>query len=91
MSIYYMYDAVTKQFIGEVQAPNQPINSTELPPVRNFNGKTYNLQDPVWDGTKWTGSNKDLDLLDLIDVLSIQMGQHEVRLAALEGGDTEDV
>lgn len=91
MSIYYMYDAVTKQFIGEVQAPNQPMNSTELPPVRNFNGKTYNLQDPVWDGTKWTGSNKDLDLLDLIDVLSIQMGQHEARLAALEGGDTEDV
>ncbi len=86
-----MYDAVTKQFIGEVQAPNQPMNSTELPPVRNFNGKTYNLQDPVWDGTKWTGSNKDLDLLDLIDVLSIQMGQHEARLAALEGGDTEDV
>lgn len=91
MSIYYMYDAVTKEFIGEVQAPNQPMNSTELPPVRNFNGKTYNLQDPVWDGTKWTGSNKDLDLLDLIDVLSIQMGQHEARLAALEGGDTEDV
>ncbi|MCR1889642.1 hypothetical protein NSA16_00435 [Ligilactobacillus murinus] len=91
MSIYYMYDAVTKQFIGEVQAPNQPMNSTELPPVRNFNGKTYNLQDPVWDGTKWTGSNKDLDLLDLIDVLSIQMGQHEARLVALEGGDTEDV
>lgn len=86
-----MYDAVTKEFIGEVQAPNQPMNSTELPPVRNFNGKTYNLQDPVWDGTKWTGSNKDLDLLDLIDVLSIQMGQHEARLAALEGGDTEDV
>lgn len=91
MSIYYMYDAVTKEFIGEVQAPNQPMNSTELPPVRNFNGKTYNLQDPVWDGTKWTGSNKDLDLLDLIDVLSIQMGQHEARLVALEGGDTEDV
>lgn len=91
MAIYYMYDAVTKEFIGEVQAPNQPMNSTELPPVRNFNGKTYNLQDPVWDGTKWTGSNKDLDLLDLIDVLSIQMGQHEARLAALEGGDTEDV
>lgn len=86
-----MYDAVTKQFIGEVQAPNQPVNSTELPPVRNFNGKTYNLQNPIWDGTKWTGSNKDLDLLDLIDVLSIQLGQHEVRLAALEGGDTEDV
>lgn len=91
MAIYYMYDAVTKEFIGEVQAPNQPMNSTELPPVRNFNGKTYNLQDPVWDGTKWTGSNKDLDLLDLIDVLSIQMGQHEARLVALEGGDTEDV
>ena len=91
MAIYYMYDAVTKQFIGEVQAPNQPVNSTELPPVRNFNGKTYNLQNPIWDGTKWTGSNKDLDLLDLIDVLSIQLGQHEVRLAALEGGDTEDV
>lgn len=91
MSIYYMYDAVTKEFIGEVQAPNQPMNSTELPPVRNFNGKTYNLQDPVWDGTKWTGANKDLDLLDLIDVLSIQMGQHEARLVALEGGDTEDV
>ena len=86
-----MYDAVTKEFIGEVLAPNQPMNSTELPPVRNFNGKTYNLQDPVWDGTKWTGSNKDLDLLDLIDVLSIQMGQHEARLVALEGGDTEDV
>ncbi len=91
MAIYYMYDEVTKQFIGEVQAPNQPANSTELPPVRNFNDKTYNLQDPVWDGEKWTGANKDLDLLDLINVLSIQIGQHEARLTALEGGDTEDV
>ena len=32
--IYYMYDAITKQFIGEVQAINQPVNSTELPPVK---------------------------------------------------------
>lgn len=91
MSIYYMYDAVTKQFIGEVQAPNQPANSTELPPVRNFNDKTYNLQDPVWNGEKWTGANEKLDLLDLINDLAIQMGQYEARLVALEGGDTEDV
>ena len=86
-----MYDEVTKQFIGEVQAPNQPANSTELPPVRNFNDKTYNLQNPVWDGEKWTGVNKELDLLDLIFALTVQMGQYEARLALLEGGDTEDV
>lgn len=91
MTIYYMYDEVTKQFIGEVQSPNQPANSTELPPVRNFNDKTYNLQNPVWDGEKWTGVNKELDLLDLIFALTVQMGQYEARLALLEGGDTEDV
>ena len=98
MAIYYMYDAVTRQFIGEVQAPNQPVNSTELPPVRNFNDKTYNLQAPIWDGEKWTGSNKELDLLDLIEALTIQLGQYEARLAVsearlatLEGGDTENV
>lgn len=53
--------------------------------------KTYNLQDPVWNGEKWTGANEKLDLLDLINDLAIQMGQHEARLVALEGGDTEDV
>lgn len=86
-----MYDAVTKQFIGEVQAPNQPMNSTELPPVKTLNGETYQLENPKFDGEQWTGANEKLDLLDLINDLAIQMGQHEARLVALEGGDTEDV
>lgn len=91
MAIYYMYDAVTKEFIGEVQAPNQPENSTELPPVRNFNDKTYNLQNPVWDGEKWTGANKELDVLGLLEAMTIQLAQLEARVNILEGGEKEDV
>lgn len=91
MTIYYMYDAVTKQFIGEVQAPNQPMNSTELPPTREFNGKTYNLEDPVWDGEKWVGKNKELDVLDAIKDLSIQVAQNTAVLESVTGGDHENV
>lgn len=49
------------------------------------------LQNPVWDGEKWSGINKELDFLSLLEALAIQMAQYEARLALLEGGDTEDV
>ena len=91
MAIYYMYDAVTKEFIGEVQAPNQPANSTELPPVRQMNGETYHLENPKFDGEKWTGVNKELDALGLLEAMTIQLAQLEARVNILEGGEKEDV
>ncbi|KRL83981.1 hypothetical protein [Ligilactobacillus apodemi] len=91
MAIYYMYDAVTKEYIGEVQAPNQPEYSTELPPTRTLNNEVYHLANPKWDGIKWTGDNKDLDLLKAIEDLSIQVAQNTELLLALTGGDEEDV
>lgn len=75
MAIYYMYDAVTKEFIGEVQAPNQPENSTELPPLRVLDGETYQLDNPKFDGEKWTGANKELDLLGHVKSLSVQVAK----------------
>lgn len=87
MAIYYMYDAVTKEFIGEVQAPNQPQFSTELPPTRTLNGEIYHLANPKWDGSKWTGDNKDLDLLKAIEDLSIQVAQNSAMIATLTGGE----
>lgn len=91
MAIYYMYDEVTKQFIGEVQAPNQPANSTELPPVRTLNGETYQLENPKFDGTQWTGANKELDALGLLEALTIQVAQLTARMDAREGSEKENV
>lgn len=91
MAIYYMYDAVTKEFIGEVQAPNQPQFSTELPPTRTLNGEIYHLANPKWDGSKWTGANKELDALGLLEAVTIQLAQLTARVSILEGGEKEDV
>lgn len=89
--IYYMYDAITKQFIGEVQAINQPMNSTELPPVKTLNGETYQLENPKFDGEQWTGANKELDALGLLEALTIQVAQLTARMDAREGSEKEDV
>lgn len=89
--IYYMYDAITKQFIGEVQAMNQPVNSTELPPVKILNGETYQLENPTFDGKQWTGANKELDALGLLEALTIQVAQLTARMDAQEGGEKENV
>ncbi len=89
--IYYMYDAITKQFIGEVQAINQPVNSTELPPVKILNGETYQLENPTFDGEQWTGVNKELDALGLLEALTIQVAQLTARMDAREGSEKEDV
>lgn len=86
-----MYDAMTKEFIGEVQAPNQPENSTELPPVRILKGETYHLTNPKFNGTNWVGDNKELDLLDTIKLLSLQVGENSAKIEALMGGEKENV
>ena len=91
MAIYYMYDAVTKEFIGEVQAPNQPEHSTELPPTRTLNNEVYHLEKPKFDGEQWTGANKELDALGLLEAVTIQLAQLTARVSVLEGGDKEDV
>lgn len=46
-----------------------------------------NLQDPVWDGEKWVGKNKELDVLDAIKDLSIQVAQNTAVLETVTGGD----
>lgn len=82
--IYYAFDPVTKEFAGEVMLKNKTENMTELPPVRVLKGETYRLENPKWDGKKWVGENKDLDLLNLINALSIQLGQVTARVEVME-------
>ncbi|WP_404387802.1 hypothetical protein [Ligilactobacillus animalis] len=89
--IYYAFDPVTKEFAGEVMLKNKTENMTESPPVREFNGKTYHLDNPVWDGEKWVGKNKELDVLDAIKDLSIQVAQNTAVLESVTGGDHENV